>query len=180
MESSLVSIGKFLSYVLRHKPESIGIQLDNNGWVDIDVLIAACNKHNHKIDKQIIEKIVQTNDKKRYAISSDGLRIRANQGHTIDVDLQLNEIEPPMFLYHGTVEKFINSIFENGIVKGERHHVHLSSNIETATIVAKRRGTPVILKIDAKKMYFDNFKFYKSENNVWLTDYVPIEYIIKE
>lgn len=163
---------KFLSLVLRHKPEEIGLVLDVNGWANVEELL-------QKIDLKFedLQKIVTTNNKKRFTFSDDLSKIRANQGHSINVDLELSEITPPEILFHGTAEKNMYSILKNGLLKKDRNHVHLSTEIETATKVGIRYGKPVILKIDALKMYQEGYKFYLSQNNVWLTDFVPKKFI---
>ncbi len=170
-------ISKYLSLILRHKPQTIGIQLDTGGWVDIDTLIQAANRHGQKLDRDVLEKVVQDNDKQRFAISDDGLRIRANQGHSISVDLALTEARPPTSLYHGTVERFLDSIYANGLVPGKRQHVHLSRDVATARAVGARRGRPVILKVSSGKMAQAGHLFYLSENGVWLTEHVPAEFL---
>lgn len=168
---------KFLSLVLRHKPEKIGIKLDENGWADVSELLS---KMKNGITMEILEEIVVTNDKQRFAFNEDKTKIRANQGHSINVDLELKVLVPPNMLYHGTAERFIKSIMETGLDKRNRTHVHLSQNYDTAISVGSRYGKPVILKIDTKKMSEDGYIFYLSENNVWLTDSVPVKYITKE
>lgn len=170
-------ISRFLSLVLRHKPETIGIKLDKAGWVDVDVLLAQLAKHNKIVTREELESIVTENDKKRYVLSEDGLRIRAAQGHSIDVDLGLKSEVPPLVLYHGTVEKFLKPIRKEGLQKMNRHHVHLSKDQETATKVGTRRGEAIILQVAAKHMHNDGHKFFISDNGVWLTDHVPVSYI---
>ena len=168
---------KFLSYVLRHRPDAVGITLDTNGWVSVEDLLTACAKIGKDISKAALEEIVRTSPKRRFALSDDGTRVRANQGHSVTVDLGLSPQTPPQVLYHGTVDKSLASILSEGLKKMSRHHVHLSCDRTTATAVGGRRGTPVILEIDAGRMHRDGYVFYKSENNVWLTDEVPAEYI---
>jgi len=164
--------------VLRHKPEAIGIELDENGWVLVDRLIEASRAAGQDITQESLREVVETNDKKRFAFNETGDRIRASQGHSVkSVDLGLERIEPPEVLYHGTVEKFIAAIQEAGLVKMNRQHVHLSPTIETASAVGARRGKPVILEVQARKMHDDGFRFYLSANGVWLTDAVPWRYI---
>jgi putative RNA 2'-phosphotransferase len=176
-EKDIKNISKFLSLVLRHAPETIHLQLDKNGWANVDELIEKWNQSGKKLDFELLEEVVETNDKKRFAFNEDLTRIRANQGHSIDVELNLNELQPTDFLYHGTVEKFIDAIQREGLQKMSRQHVHLSKDKETAVKVGSRRGKPIILKVDAPKMFENGFKFYLSENKVWLTDFVPAEYI---
>lgn len=171
-------IGKFLSLVLRHNPETIGIKLDENGWASVDELLQGLKKANRKISMETLEEIVETNDKKRYSFNEDKTKIRANQGHSIDVDLNLKEQTPPRVLYHGTAEASFENIKKFGLVKQNRNHVHLSLDVETATKVGKRHGKPIILEINAEAMDKDGYKFYLSENGVWLTDNVPIKYIL--
>lgn len=170
-------IGKFLSLVLRHDPAKIGIELDENGWVNVNELIEKCKKHRYHFSVADLIEIVETNDKKRYSFNEKRNKIRANQGHSIDIDLALSPVEPPEFLYHGTATRFLSSIMEEGIVKGSRQHVHLSKDKETATKVGSRHGKPVILTIMSGKMYQDGILFYQSDNGVWLTDYVNVKYI---
>ena len=169
---------KFLSYVLRHKPESIGIVLDENGWVEVSVLLEASNAAGKNISKELLKEIVESNDKKRFAFDESEDCIRASQGHSIkNIDLALEEIEPPEILYHGTVEKFLSEIEQTGLQKMNRQYVHLSATRETATTVGSRRGKPIILDVRALSMYRLGYKFYRSVNGVWLTDSVPWEYI---
>jgi len=170
---------KFLSYVLRHKPESIDIILDENGWVEVSTLLEASQKAGQNISRELLKEIVETNDKKRFAFSETEDRIRASQGHSVkNIDLDLEPIEPPEILYHGTVKKFIKAIEKGGLQKMNRQYVHLSSTKEIATSVGSRRGKPIILKVRALSMYKVGYHFYLSANGVWLTDTVPFEYII--
>ena len=170
-------ISKYLSLVLRHDPSAAGITLDTEGWVDVAVLLAGAAQHGVSFTFVELEEVVQTNDKQRFALSSDRRRIRANQGHSVNVDLGLNPETPPAVLYHGTVERFVESIMTSGLEKRARQHVHLSPDIATATKVGSRRGQPVILKIAAANMHAAGFHFFRSANGVWLTDQVPPEYI---
>lgn len=170
-------IGKFLSLVLRHSPETIGIELDENGWADVDELIKKCAKHRYVFTIVQLEEIVATNNKKRYAFNEDNTKIRANQGHSIDINLELNSVEPPEYLYHGTATRFLSSIREKGILKGNRQHVHLSSDKDTAVNVGARHGKPVVLIVMSGKMHEDGIEFYCSDNGVWLTDYVDMKYV---
>lgn len=165
-------ISKFISLILRHKPEVIGVTLDNNGWCNTEELLNGCRI---TIDELI--NIVENDSKTRYAFNEDKSKIRANQGHSINVDLNLKSIKPPDVLYHGTSTKYINKILLEGIKKITRKHVHLSDNLETAKSVGERHGNPVILSIDSKSMYNDGYKFYLSENKVWLCDYISTKYI---
>lgn len=172
-----VKLSKFLSLVLRHDPASIGITLDPQGWVDCRDLIAASIAHGTPLDQKTLQELVRDSDKQRFALSEDGSRIRANQGHSVQVDLDLVARIPPDELFHGTVERFLDPIRKEGLQKGERHHVHLSLDPITAIKVGTRRGEPVILRIKAGKMAAAGFDFYRSENGVWLTDHVPPEFI---
>jgi putative RNA 2'-phosphotransferase len=176
-EKNIKEKSKFLSLVLRHNPGKIGLSLDENGWADVDDLINRCNKKNQSIDRSSLELIVKENDKQRFSFNEDGNKIRANQGHSIGVDLGLQEITPLDKLYHGTVQKFLDAIKSEGLKKMSRQHVHLSKDLETAIKVGSRRGKPIILEVNSSAMANDGFKFYLSENNVWLTDHVPPKYI---
>ena len=170
---------KFLSYVLRHHPEIIGLHLDENGWADVDELITKSTNDSRGFTFEELDEIVQTNDKKRFIFNEDKTRIRANQGHSIDINLALIPQQPPEFLYHGTAQSNIESILEKGIEKRSRQHVHLSQDKETATKVGMRHGKSIILTINTQKMFEDGLKFYLSENNVWLTDFVDATYILQ-
>lgn len=173
------SIGKFLSLILRHEPSKIGIQLDVNGWADVEELIQKCAKHRLVFTREELEEIVETNNKKRYTLSQDGRKIRANQGHSIAVDLEFTPEVPPAYLYHGTANRFLPAIKEEGIKKMSRQHVHLSADKETAIAVGSRHGKVVVLTILAGKMQEDGLLFYCSANGVWLTDYIDPRYISK-
>jgi putative RNA 2'-phosphotransferase len=179
-EKNIKGTSKFLSFVLRHSPETIELKLDENGWANVDELIIQCNKHNKYdtlLDLDFLNIVVETNDKKRFVFNEDKSKIRANQGHSIAVELNLNEVEPLDYLYHGTVADSIDGMKENGLQKMSRQHVHLSKDKETAIKVGGRRGKPIILIVDAKSMQTAGFKFYLSENEVWLTEEVPAKYI---
>ena len=177
-ERSLVSTSKFLSLVLRHRPEAIGVELDPEGWLEINALIRQAGKQGRELSPELIEEVVASNDKQRFAISEDGTRIRANQGHSIrNVELDLTAVEPPSILFHGTVEKFLGSIRDQGLKKRNRNHVHLSADRETAVTVGSRRGKPVILKVRALEMHQDGHEFFLSANGVWLTETVPASYL---
>ena len=173
----LKRISKFLSLVLRHDPGKIGISLDENGWTDSTVLLAAMNRRFPGIIHTTLAEVVRNSDKQRFALSEDGKRIRANQGHSVEVDLALLPLSPPEFLYHGTVDKFLHSIRTNGLIKGNRHHVHLSAETHTATKVGERRGKPIILTIRAAEMAAAGHAFFRSENGVWLSDSVPPQFM---
>ena len=155
MNKQLVHISKFLSLVLRHKPQEIGITLDAEGWVAVDELLAAAARHGETTSREQLDEVVATNDKKRFSFSPDGRLIRANQGHSVEVDLGLVPVEPPELLYHGTVERFLDSIREKGLVRGNRHHVHLSADRDTAARVGQRRGQPMALVVEAGRMQRD-------------------------
>lgn len=169
-----VKISKFLSYVLRHKPEAIELSLDSNGWADVSELKS---KSTVPFSREDLERVVKENSKKRFVLSADGLRIRASQGHSIKVDLELKPQKPPVKLYHGTAIRFWPAIQNGGLKKMNRHHVHLSSDVETASQVGTRHGKLLMLVVNAGKMFEDGHVFYKSQNGVWLTDSVPIKYL---
>jgi putative RNA 2'-phosphotransferase len=171
------SLSKFLSLILRHKPETIDLFLDENGWAAVDELIKQANLHNVALTHNSLDSIVETNDKKRFVFSDDKKRIRANQGHSISVDLQLAEAEPPDLLYHGTALRNIDSIKAQGLLKAKRHHVHLSTDRKAAKNVGSRYGKPVVIGVNAKEMYLSGFTFFRAENGVWLTDHVPSQYL---
>ncbi|MEZ4930844.1 MAG: RNA 2'-phosphotransferase [Saprospiraceae bacterium] len=168
---------KFLSLVLRHQPEKIGLSLDENGWAKVEDLL---EKLPFELDFDSLKYIVDSSDKQRFAFSDDFTMIRANQGHSIKVDLQLIAIQPPEILYHGTPAQNIASIKGQGLHKGKRHHVHLSADVETAARVGNRRGRAVVLKIKAGEMHRQGIDFYISNNRVWLTEAVPTEFIVFE
>ena len=179
MNKNSKEVGKFLSFILRHKPEKIGLTLDSEGWADIATLIACAAKSGHALSREVIQVVVDTNDKKRFTISEDGSRIRAAQGHsTASVTIQYQEQKPPEFLYHGTATRFLDSIKEKGLLPGSRHHVHLSADEQTAVAVGQRHGKPVVLKINALLMYEQGVKFYLAENGVWLTNQVSSDFLI--
>lgn len=173
----LKPISKFLSLVLRHKPQTIGITMDSQGWVEVDDLLERMRKTGKGISRETLNNVVSTNDKKRFEFSADGKQIRASQGHSVNVDLQYEAVEPLEYLFHGTVAKYVDSIRQNGIQKMDRTHVHLSKDRETAVTVGSRRGAPVILTIAAGKMHRDGHEFYLSANGVWLCKEVPAAYI---
>lgn len=179
MKKQLDKKSKFLSYVLRHQPEAIGITLNIEGWVDINKLILQANQHGQSMTRELIEEVVKTSDKKRFTISDDGLKIRAAQGHSTQ-QVKINHIEqvPPKFLYHGTATRFIDSIKEKGLIASDRHYVHLSIDEQTANTVGKRHGKPIVLKVKSLLMYQQGFKFYLADNGVWLTGTVPNTFLI--
>ncbi|WP_380190041.1 RNA 2'-phosphotransferase [Iodobacter arcticus] len=169
---------KFLSYVLRHEPQAIGLVLDREGWADITALITGARQSAHELDEILIRSVVESSDKKRFAISEDGRRIRAVQGHsTNSVAITYTEKVPPKFLYHGTATRFIESIMYKGLKPGERQYVHLSEDVQTANAVGQRYGKPVVLKIEALLMHQQGFNFYQAENRVWQIYHVPSEYL---
>ena len=174
---SLSKISKFLSLLLRHNPDAIGLTLDDAGWAGITELIEKASKIGVKLTPAIIQQIVATNDKKRFAISSDGCSIRANQGHSLPVELGLQETEPPYILYHGTARRNLAAISQEGINRRNRNYVHLSADADTALKVGVRHGQPVVLMVQAGKMFNNGIRFFRSENGVWLTEQVPPEYI---
>lgn len=171
------SLSKFLSFVLRHQPSAVGLTLDSNGWVSVDELLRAFAQHDRSLTRAELEELVASSDKRRFAISPDGAMIRANQGHSVAVDLALRPARPPDVLFHGTVARYLPAIRVEGLIKGERHHVHLSETQEVAVIVAKRRGEPYVLEVDARAMVEHGVVFYRSENDVWLTDHVPARFL---
>jgi len=176
-QDPIVATSKLLSYVLRHRPGSIGLTLDANGWASVDELLACLATHGKSVDPALLERVVADNDKQRFAFSPDRSRIRASQGHSIDVDLQLREAEPPAVLYHGTASRFLKTILASGLRSGARHHVHLSADIATATRVGARHGFPAVLAVDAARMRADGIVFYLSDNGVWLTAEVKPKYL---
>lgn len=179
MEQNVVTLSKFLSLILRHQPEKIGIRLDENGWTAVDKLIDKLNLKMGGFDMETLEYIVENNNKKRFAFNADKTLIRASQGHSLPIDLGLQPTVPPELLYHGTGVQFIKDILQTGLQKQNRQHVHLSSNTETARNVGSRKGKPCIITIDAGKMHRDGHVFYLSENHVWLTDSVPPSFFVK-
>jgi putative RNA 2'-phosphotransferase len=173
-----VKISKFMSLILRHSPETIHLNMDKNGWVSIQELIDNTNKYkNLALTIDLIKTVVETNDKQRFKISDDGKRIRANQGHSITVDLELEDKTPPDILFHGTATRFLDSIMKDGLKPMTRQYVHLSLTEEIALTVGRRHGEPIVLHINTKRMYEEGYKFYLSENKVWLVAEVPIKYI---
>lgn len=169
---------KYISLILRHKPETIGITLDEHGWANVSELIEGVSKTHH-LDMETLERIVSEDEKQRYSFNEDKTLIRANQGHSIPVDVELEEVEPPEILYHGTGEKYVASIDEQGLIPKSRLYVHLSGDTDTARKVGMRHGKPVIYVVKSGEMYRDGIKFYRSVNGVWLTKNVPIQYLSK-
>ena len=170
-------ISKFLSLVLRHAPDKIGIELDNAGWTYVEDLLEKMNANGMSISMEILEFVVDTNNKKRFSFDSTHTKIRANQGHSIEIQHGFQAIEPPQYLFHGTSDKSIDNIKESGIKKMQRHHVHLSADESTAINVGGRHGKPIVLTIMSKRMFEAGHIFYRSDNKVWLTDQVPVEFI---
>jgi len=176
-EKQITHISKFLSLVLRHQPETIGIQLDQNGWTDVEELIKKASNYGIQFDRQTLNHIVETNSKKRFAFNETFDKIRASQGHSVAIELGYSNQKPPEILFHGTGEKSVQSIFETGLEKRSRQHVHLSSDIETAIKVGQRHGKPFVFKVFAGQMFQDKFEFFISDNGVWLTDNVSTKYL---
>jgi putative RNA 2'-phosphotransferase len=171
------NISKLLSLVLRHQPEAINIQLDEHGWVNCDVLIQQLKQKGHDVNMNLLEQVVNNNDKKRFVFNENITKIRANQGHSIAVDVELKIEIPPAILYHGTAEKFVPNILKDGITKQQRQYVHLSEKLDTAIAVGARHGKPIVFTINTAAMQNDGYIFYLSVNNVWLINEVPPLYI---
>ncbi len=169
---------KFISLILRHKPETIGITLDEHGWADVSELISGVSK-TRPLDMEDLERIVAEDEKQRYSFNEDKTLIRANQGHSIPVDVELEQVEPPEILYHGTATRFVESIDREGLIPKSRLYVHLSGDEETAVKVGRRHGKPVIYRIKSGEMHRDGYVFYKSVNGVWLIKAVPVKYLEK-
>lgn len=170
-------ISKFLSLVLRHQPDKIGITLDDAGWVAVDELLAGLKRRSRAITRSQLEEVVRENDKQRFSFDESGQRIRANQGHSVTVELGYQSAAPPRQLFHGTPVQFVESIRSTGLKKQQRHHVHLHTDTATSLAVGQRRGKPVLLTIAADRMHSDGHEFFVTPNDVWLTDAVPPEYI---
>lgn len=177
MDAQLVRMSKFISKVLRHAPESVGLRLDQAGWVDVDDLLAAARGAGVAMDRATLERVVAENDKKRFAFSADGARIRASQGHSVEVELGLQPVKPPEVLFHGTADRNLDSIRAQGLIPGRRTHVHLSKDEATAVNVGRRHGRPVVLRVRAGEMHRAGHAFYRSDNGVWLTSAVPAAHI---
>lgn len=169
-------LSKYMSLILRHHPSVIGIQLDEHGWADVEELITGIAKTRH-MDMNLLEEIVAENEKQRYSFSEDKMLIRANQGHSVPVDVELEKQEPPEILFHGTAEKYVESIEKEGLIRKSRLYVHLSRDTDTARKVGSRHGKPVIYKVATKKMHDDGYDFFLSANGVWLTKAVPVSYL---
>ena len=172
-----IKLNKYLCLILRHKPEIIGVKLDISGWTDVAILIDNLKKKGKKINFEQLKLIVETDNKNRFSFDESFKKIRANQGHSVNIDLGYKAQQPPEFLFHGTATRLVKSIIKNGLDKRNRHHVHLSLDVKTAIIVGKRHGEPHVFKILAGKMFNEGFLFYLSENGVWLTDNVPVKYL---
>ncbi len=170
-------VSKSLSYVLRHRPDAIGIELDSAGWIAVDELLQAFAHHGKAYTRGLIERVAAESDKRRFEFSADGAMIRARQGHSVEVDLAYEPATPPDVLYHGTARRNLDSIFERGLLKGKRHHVHLSTDRDTMWAVGQRHGVPVLIRVDAKRMHADGCAFFVTGNEVWLTEHVPAEYL---
>jgi putative RNA 2'-phosphotransferase len=178
-EKEAVKISKFLSLVLRHQPETIGICLDDNGWTDVDELIEKATKAGFEIDRDILQFVVDSNSKKRFTLDETKNKIRANQGHSVEVELGYESQKPPGILYHGTGKRSLESILQTGLEKRSRHHVHLTTSLETAINVGQRHGEPFVFEVLAQQMFVDGFQFFQSVNGVWLVEYVPVRYFKK-
>lgn len=176
-EQRVVKISKFLSLVLRHKPETVGVRLDAGGWVGVEELLAACARHGRRFTRSELEHVVANNNKKRFAFSADGLRIRASQGHSLGVDLGLSPTAPPAVLYHGTGALSVDAILREGLRSMSRQDVHLSADVETAIRVGSRHGRPVVFAIDAAALAAEGHPFRVSANGVWLTEAVPPSFL---
>ena len=174
---SLKEISQFLSLILRHKPEVIGITLDEHGWANVDELVHGVAKTYKEFNLETLERIVKSDEKQRYSFNEDKTLIRANQGHSIPVDVELEKVEPPEWLYHGTGKKYQKSIDAKGLIPKSRLYVHLSRDVETALTVGKRHGIPIVYKVLSRKMAEDGYSFYLSVNGVWLTKQVPVKYL---
>ncbi len=174
---SNIKLSKYLCLILRHKPEIIGIELDKNGWADVTELLEKMNQSGEMIDLHKLNEVVKTDNKNRFSFNETSDKIRANQGHSITIDLGYTAQKPPEFLYHGTAGRCAESVLKNGIEKKKRHHVHLSTDEETALKVGQRHGNPVVFMVSSGQMYVDGALFYLSDNGIWLTDFVPVKYL---
>jgi putative RNA 2'-phosphotransferase len=176
-EKDKKKISKFLSLILRHAPEVVGLSLEENGWVSVEKLIRACIDYGKPITFAELKEVVETNDKNRFAFNGDETKIRASQGHSVAVEIEFEKRTPPEILYHGTAEKNVGVIFAEGLKKMSRHHVHLSSDTETAKSVGVRYGQPVIFQVDTKAMLAEGFEFFVAANGVWLVESVPPQFL---
>ena len=179
-DKEMTKLSKFIALVLRHKPETIGLTLKADGWVSVYEFIKAMNEYGHPITMVGLKEIIESDWKGRYSLDEKENNIRANQGHSANVEIEFKEVVPPKILYHGTNKGVVDVIFKTGLQKMARHHVHLSLMEGTAVTVGSRRGSPVVLVVDAEQMYYGNFKFFISENGVYLTDQVPPKYISRK
>jgi putative RNA 2'-phosphotransferase len=178
MSTPDAALSKWMSWALRHDPTAAGIVLDAAGWVAVRDLLTAAAREGHVAQLADLQRVVASSDKKRFALSADGSRIRANQGHSVAVDLGLMPLQPPELLFHGTADRFLPSIRQSGLIKGARQHVHLSADTQTAQAVGSRHGKAIILTVTAGQMAREGYPFYRSENGVWLTDSVPLKYLV--
>ena len=176
-EKETIRISRFLSLVLRHQPQVLGLALDEQGWTDVATLLQKMNNKGFDLSMALLEHVVATNNKKRFAFNGDKTKIRANQGHSLRINLGYAPVKPPAVLYHGTGDKAVASILQSGLHRGKRHHVHLSTAVETATKVGQRHGKPVVFCVAALKMHEQGFVFYRAANEVWLTNHVPAAYL---
>ncbi len=171
------NLSRFIALILRHKPEAVGITLDEHGWASVSELLSGINACGNEIDMQTLEEIVVEDEKQRYSFNDDKTKIRANQGHSVNVDVELKKAEPPEILYHGTGEKYVASIKSEGLKPKSRLYVHLSNDRETAVKVGSRHGKPVVFQVNSGEMSRNGYEFFLSENGVWLTKIVPAEYL---
>ncbi len=176
-EKRKTKISKFLSLILRHKPEEIGLKLDENGWANVAELRKACADYGKPFTFAELEEVVSTNDKKRFSFNETQTKIRASQGHSLDLEIEFEKKAPPEILYHGTAEKNVGAIFTSGLQKMNRHHVHLSADTETAQKVGARHGKPIIFEIKTAAMLEEGFEFFVSANGVWLVAEVPPKFL---
>lgn len=176
-KNKVVATSKLLSLILRHEPQLVGLTLGEGGWVRVDELLARCAQANKPISLEMLHEVVATSDKKRFALSEDGLFIRANQGHSVEVDLGLSASTPPERLYHGTASRYLEAILAQGLQRQARHHVHLTSRLDVAISVGQRHGQPVVLEVDSWQMHLDGYQFFQSDNGVWLVEAVGVRYM---
>lgn len=176
-ERDRVRLSKLLSYHLRHDPGGLGLTLEPGGWAPVEAVLAGCARKGVRVGVAELREVVASSDKQRFALDPDGTKIRANQGHSVDVDLQLRPTEPPAILYHGTGERAVAAILREGLRKQQRHHVHLSSDVDTARKVGARHGRPAVLRVDAAAMRAEGVQFFRADNGVWLVDHVPPRYL---
>ena len=177
MNRRIVKTSKFLSLILRHRPELLGLSLEAGGWLDVEQLLAAAKAHNKDLDRELLEEVVCKNNKKRFAFNAEKTKIRASQGHSVAIDLGYTAQIPPQILYHGTAQRFLANILSEGLLKMNRHQVHLSADVATAETVGRRHGKLVLLVVRAQEMQAAGYAFYQSDNGVWLTEAVPPQYL---